>query len=70
MLERMPVMDKNSPGHTNGDVSGELIKESDVPKPKPAETAFPSESASQVMSEYCIPTIDLFTFSLFFVKGV
>uniref|UniRef100_A0A8C1N9C1 AP-1 complex subunit gamma n=1 Tax=Cyprinus carpio TaxID=7962 RepID=A0A8C1N9C1_CYPCA len=24
VLERMPVMDKNSPGHTNGDTSGEI----------------------------------------------
>ncbi|KAI7809164.1 AP-1 complex subunit gamma-like 2 [Triplophysa rosa] len=47
VLERMPVMDKNSPGHTNGDI-GELIKESDTSKPKPAEMGFPSESASQV----------------------
>lgn len=42
-------MDKNSPGHTNGDISGELIKESDASKPKPAETGFPSESAIQVI---------------------
>uniref|UniRef100_A0A8C1IM77 AP-1 complex subunit gamma n=1 Tax=Cyprinus carpio TaxID=7962 RepID=A0A8C1IM77_CYPCA len=36
VLERMPVMDKNSPGHTNGDTSGE-IKEPDTSKPKPVE---------------------------------
>uniref|UniRef100_A0A8C1NF63 AP-1 complex subunit gamma n=1 Tax=Cyprinus carpio TaxID=7962 RepID=A0A8C1NF63_CYPCA len=36
VLERMPVMDKNSPGHTNGDTSGE-IKEPDPSKPKPVE---------------------------------
>uniref|UniRef100_A0A672R7A6 AP-1 complex subunit gamma n=1 Tax=Sinocyclocheilus grahami TaxID=75366 RepID=A0A672R7A6_SINGR len=34
VLERMPVMDKNSPGYTNGDTPGE-IKEPDTSKPKP-----------------------------------
>uniref|UniRef100_A0A8C1YTY6 AP-1 complex subunit gamma n=1 Tax=Cyprinus carpio TaxID=7962 RepID=A0A8C1YTY6_CYPCA len=47
VLERMPVMDKNSPGHTNGDTSGE-IKEPDPSKPKPVEAGLLSEPASQV----------------------
>uniref|UniRef100_A0A671KXZ7 AP-1 complex subunit gamma n=1 Tax=Sinocyclocheilus anshuiensis TaxID=1608454 RepID=A0A671KXZ7_9TELE len=47
VLERMPVMDKNSPGHTNGDTPGE-IKEPDTSKPKPAEAGLLSEPASQV----------------------
>ncbi|XP_051991046.1 AP-1 complex subunit gamma-1-like [Xyrauchen texanus] len=44
VLERMPVMDKNSPDHTNGDTAVETIKEPDAPKP----TVLPSEPASQV----------------------
>uniref|UniRef100_A0A672LGC6 AP-1 complex subunit gamma n=1 Tax=Sinocyclocheilus grahami TaxID=75366 RepID=A0A672LGC6_SINGR len=46
VLERMPVMDKNSPGHTNGDTSGEN-KEPDPSKPKPVEAGLLSEPASQ-----------------------
>uniref|UniRef100_A0A671L1S2 AP-1 complex subunit gamma n=1 Tax=Sinocyclocheilus anshuiensis TaxID=1608454 RepID=A0A671L1S2_9TELE len=42
VLERMPVMDKNSPGHTNGDTPGE-IKEPDTSKPKPAEAGLTAE---------------------------
>uniref|UniRef100_A0A672R8U4 AP-1 complex subunit gamma n=1 Tax=Sinocyclocheilus grahami TaxID=75366 RepID=A0A672R8U4_SINGR len=47
VLERMPVMDKNSPGYTNGDTPGE-IKEPDTSKPKPVEAGLLSEPASQV----------------------
>jgi len=47
-LERMPVMDKNSPGHTNGDTSDE-IKEPDPSKPKLIEAGLLSEPASQVI---------------------
>uniref|UniRef100_A0A673IFG7 AP-1 complex subunit gamma n=1 Tax=Sinocyclocheilus rhinocerous TaxID=307959 RepID=A0A673IFG7_9TELE len=47
VLERMPVMDKNLPGHTNGDTPGE-IKEPDTSKPKPVEAGLLSEPASQV----------------------
>uniref|UniRef100_A0A673IGI8 AP-1 complex subunit gamma n=1 Tax=Sinocyclocheilus rhinocerous TaxID=307959 RepID=A0A673IGI8_9TELE len=46
VLERMPVMDKNLPGHTNGDTPGE-IKEPDTSKPKPVEAGLLSEPASQ-----------------------
>uniref|UniRef100_A0A672R7K3 AP-1 complex subunit gamma-1-like n=1 Tax=Sinocyclocheilus grahami TaxID=75366 RepID=A0A672R7K3_SINGR len=46
VLERMPVMDKNSPGYTNGDTPGE-IKEPDTSKPKPVEAGLLSEPASQ-----------------------
>ncbi len=54
VLERMPVMDKNSPGHTNGEPSGE-IKEPDTSKPKPVEAGLLSEPASQVIiTGYCI----------------
>uniref|UniRef100_A0A673KNR8 AP-1 complex subunit gamma n=1 Tax=Sinocyclocheilus rhinocerous TaxID=307959 RepID=A0A673KNR8_9TELE len=54
VLERMPVMDKNSPGHTNGDTSGEN-KEPDPSKPKPVEAGLLSEPASQVIIiGYCI----------------
>uniref|UniRef100_A0A671QUS9 AP-1 complex subunit gamma n=1 Tax=Sinocyclocheilus anshuiensis TaxID=1608454 RepID=A0A671QUS9_9TELE len=48
VLERMPVMGKNSPGHTNGDTSGEN-KEPDPSKPKPVEAGLLSEPASQVI---------------------
>jgi len=48
VLERMPVMDKNSPGHTNGDTSDE-IKEPDPSKPKLIEAGLLSEPASQVI---------------------
>uniref|UniRef100_A0A8C1I525 AP-1 complex subunit gamma n=1 Tax=Cyprinus carpio carpio TaxID=630221 RepID=A0A8C1I525_CYPCA len=51
VLERMPVMDKNSPGHTNGDTSGE-IKEPDPSKPKPVEAGLLSEPASQCYETY------------------
>ncbi|ROL55201.1 AP-1 complex subunit gamma-1 [Anabarilius grahami] len=47
VLERMPVIDKNSPGHTNGDTSGE-VKEPDTSKPKPVEAGLLSEPVSQV----------------------
>uniref|UniRef100_A0A8C2EMU7 AP-1 complex subunit gamma n=1 Tax=Cyprinus carpio TaxID=7962 RepID=A0A8C2EMU7_CYPCA len=51
VLERMPVMDKNSPGHTNGDTSGE-IKEPDPSKPKPVEAGLLLEPASQCYKTY------------------
>uniref|UniRef100_A0A9R1SDG6 AP-1 complex subunit gamma n=2 Tax=Cyprinus carpio TaxID=7962 RepID=A0A9R1SDG6_CYPCA len=72
VLERMPVMDKNSPGHTNGDTSGE-IKEPDTSKPKPVEAGLLSEPASQViitgyseMQKHCcvyvhvVPTVSVY----------
>ncbi|KAM6948393.1 AP-1 complex subunit gamma-like 2 [Aplochiton taeniatus] len=34
VLERMPVIDKNSPGHTNGEEMGGAIKEMEPTKPK------------------------------------
>ncbi|XP_051984705.1 AP-1 complex subunit gamma-like 2 [Xyrauchen texanus] len=46
VLERMPVMDKNSPGHTNGDTFAKTIKEPDPSKS--AEEGFSPEPASQV----------------------
>uniref|UniRef100_A0A672LBF0 AP-1 complex subunit gamma n=1 Tax=Sinocyclocheilus grahami TaxID=75366 RepID=A0A672LBF0_SINGR len=53
VLERMPVMDKNSPGHTNGDTSGEN-KEPDPSKPKPVEAGLLSEPASQNPGKKCV----------------
>lgn len=46
VLERMPVMDKNSPGHTNGDITGDLVKEPELSKP--VEAGLPSQSTSEV----------------------
>uniref|UniRef100_A0A671KW61 AP-1 complex subunit gamma n=1 Tax=Sinocyclocheilus anshuiensis TaxID=1608454 RepID=A0A671KW61_9TELE len=58
VLERMPVMDKNSPGHTNGDTPGE-IKEPDTSKPKPAEAGLLSEPASQPSTPTTTSSADL-----------
>ncbi|KAL6490009.1 hypothetical protein MHYP_G00003540 [Metynnis hypsauchen] len=46
VLERMPIMDKNSPGHTNGDPSGEITK--DLIQTKPIQGLLIQEPASQV----------------------
>uniref|UniRef100_A0A8C1SPU1 Adaptor related protein complex 1 subunit gamma 2 n=1 Tax=Cyprinus carpio TaxID=7962 RepID=A0A8C1SPU1_CYPCA len=62
VLERMPVMDKNSPGHTNGDTSGE-IKEPDTSKPKPVEAGLLSEPASQkhcCVYVHVVPTVSVY----------
>uniref|UniRef100_A0A3Q0R680 AP-1 complex subunit gamma n=1 Tax=Amphilophus citrinellus TaxID=61819 RepID=A0A3Q0R680_AMPCI len=45
VLERMPVIEKNSQGHTNGDSTGETIKENLAVKVKQAE---PQQAANQV----------------------
>lgn len=44
MLERMPVIEKNSQGHING----ETIKESQTVKVKPGE---PQQPANQVQAD-------------------
>ncbi|XP_030607578.1 AP-1 complex subunit gamma-like 2 [Archocentrus centrarchus] len=45
VLERMPVIEKNSQGHTNGDSTGETVKENLAVKVKQAE---PQQAANQV----------------------
>ncbi|XP_062378611.1 AP-1 complex subunit gamma-like 2 [Sardina pilchardus] len=46
VLERMPVIDKNSPGHSNGDFTAGL-KEPELIKVKQAETDRPQETTNQ-----------------------
>lgn len=48
MLERMPVIEKNSPGHTNGESTGDTIKEIQPAKVKQGELLPPQQPASQV----------------------
>lgn len=48
MLERMPVVDKNLPGSTNGDLIREPAKDSNQPKPLVGVSVLPQEPANQV----------------------
>ncbi|KAG7227387.1 hypothetical protein INR49_000392 [Caranx melampygus] len=48
VLERMPVIEKNSPGHTNGESAGETVKEIQPAKVKQGEPLPPSQPANQV----------------------
>ncbi|XP_071347377.1 AP-1 complex subunit gamma-like 2 [Trachinotus anak] len=48
VLERMPVIEKNSPGHTNGESAGEAMKEIMPPKVKKGEPLLPQQPANQV----------------------
>ncbi|GAA6222387.1 AP-1 complex subunit gamma-1-like [Lates japonicus] len=48
VLERMPVIEKNSPGHTNGESAGEPMKEIQPPKVKQREPLLPQQPANQV----------------------
>uniref|UniRef100_A0A3Q1F973 AP-1 complex subunit gamma n=2 Tax=Acanthochromis polyacanthus TaxID=80966 RepID=A0A3Q1F973_9TELE len=48
VLERMPVIEKNSPGHTNGESTREAVKEVQPAKVKQAETLLPQQPANQV----------------------
>lgn len=48
VLERMPVIEKNSPGHTNGESTGEAIKEIKSAKVKQGEPVLPQQPANQV----------------------
>ncbi|XP_018533049.1 AP-1 complex subunit gamma-like 2 [Lates calcarifer] len=48
VLERMPVIEKNSPGHTNGESAGEPMKEIQPPKVKQGEPLLPQQPANQV----------------------
>uniref|UniRef100_A0A4W6CRC9 AP-1 complex subunit gamma n=1 Tax=Lates calcarifer TaxID=8187 RepID=A0A4W6CRC9_LATCA len=47
VLERMPVIEKNSPGHTNGESAGEPMKEIQPPKVKQGEPLLPQQPANQ-----------------------
>lgn len=48
VLERMPVIEKNCSGHTNGDTAGETVKESQTVKVKQVEPLPPQQPANQV----------------------
>lgn len=48
VLERMPVIEKNSPGHTNGESTGEAVKDIQPPKVKQGEALLPQPPANQV----------------------
>ncbi|KAM9718716.1 AP-1 complex subunit gamma-like 2 isoform 1-T2 [Menidia menidia] len=48
VLERMPVIEKNSPGHTNGEAAGEPAKESQPARVKQGEAVLPQPPAGQV----------------------
>ncbi|XP_061109759.1 LOW QUALITY PROTEIN: AP-1 complex subunit gamma-like 2 [Conger conger] len=48
VLERMPVIDKNSPGHTNGEIVGGTVKGPDQTKIKLEEGTEAPQSAPQV----------------------
>uniref|UniRef100_A0A8C9XYD9 AP-1 complex subunit gamma n=1 Tax=Sander lucioperca TaxID=283035 RepID=A0A8C9XYD9_SANLU len=48
VLERMPVIEKNSPGHTNGESAGEAIKDIQPAKIKQGEPLLPPQPANQV----------------------
>ncbi|XP_051944713.1 AP-1 complex subunit gamma-like 2 [Hippocampus zosterae] len=48
VLERMPVIERNSPGHRNGDSMGDVITEVEVDKVKRREPPLPQSPANQV----------------------
>ncbi|XP_072219207.1 AP-1 complex subunit gamma-like 2 isoform X1 [Leuresthes tenuis] len=48
VLERMPVIEKNSPGHTNGEATGETIKEIRPAQVKQGGVVLPQPPANQV----------------------
>ncbi|XP_032387013.1 AP-1 complex subunit gamma-like 2 isoform X1 [Etheostoma spectabile] len=48
VLERMPVIEKNSSGHTNGETTGEAIKDIQPAKVKQGELLLPPQPANQV----------------------
>ncbi|XP_029379847.1 AP-1 complex subunit gamma-like 2 [Echeneis naucrates] len=48
VLERMPVIEKNSPGHTNGESAGEALKEVQPAKVKQGDSLLPQQPANQV----------------------
>ncbi|XP_040027167.1 AP-1 complex subunit gamma-like 2 [Gasterosteus aculeatus] len=48
VLERMPVIEKNSPGHTNGESTGEAVKDVPTAKMKQGEPLLLQQPANQV----------------------
>ncbi|TMS09704.1 AP-1 complex subunit gamma-1 [Larimichthys crocea] len=48
VLERMPVIEKNSPGHTNGESTGEPVKDIQPAKVKQGGPLLPQQPANQV----------------------
>ncbi|KAM9322033.1 AP-1 complex subunit gamma-like 2 [Pholidichthys leucotaenia] len=48
VLERMPVIEKNSPGYTNGESTGGAVKETMPAKVKQGEALLPQQPANQV----------------------
>lgn len=44
----MPVIEKNSPDHTNGESTGEAVKEVQVDKVKQRELLLPPQPTNQV----------------------
>ncbi|XP_037314677.1 AP-1 complex subunit gamma-like 2 [Pungitius pungitius] len=48
VLERMPVIEKNSPGHTNGESTGEAVKDTPAAKMKQGEPLLLQQPANQV----------------------
>ncbi|KAM8851393.1 AP-1 complex subunit gamma-like 2 [Spinachia spinachia] len=48
VLERMPVIEKNSPGHTNGESTGEAVKDIPAAKKKQAKPVLLQQPANQV----------------------
>nr|XP_033506416.1 AP-1 complex subunit gamma-like 2 [Epinephelus lanceolatus] len=48
VLERMPVIEKNSPGHTNGESTGEAIKDTQAVRVKQGEPLLLQQPTSQV----------------------
>uniref|UniRef100_A0A665X2D1 AP-1 complex subunit gamma n=1 Tax=Echeneis naucrates TaxID=173247 RepID=A0A665X2D1_ECHNA len=57
VLERMPVIEKNSPGHTNGESAGEALKEVQPAKVKQGDSLLPQQPANQSDFVDHFPTI-------------
>uniref|UniRef100_A0A8C8J7P3 AP-1 complex subunit gamma n=1 Tax=Oncorhynchus tshawytscha TaxID=74940 RepID=A0A8C8J7P3_ONCTS len=66
VLERMPVIDKSSPGHTNGESAGGTIKELE-PTKLTQEIVFPQEPSNQVSDENDLHLHNVFNDHLFLV---
>uniref|UniRef100_A0A665X2T6 AP-1 complex subunit gamma n=1 Tax=Echeneis naucrates TaxID=173247 RepID=A0A665X2T6_ECHNA len=57
VLERMPVIEKNSPGHTNGESAGEALKEVQPAKVKQGDSLLPQQPANQVTNDDTAPSL-------------
>uniref|UniRef100_A0A8C7RVU8 AP-1 complex subunit gamma n=1 Tax=Oncorhynchus mykiss TaxID=8022 RepID=A0A8C7RVU8_ONCMY len=66
VLERMPVIDKSSPGHTNGESAGGTIKELE-PTKLTQEIVFPQEPSNQVSDENDLHLHNVFNNHLFLI---